>query len=225
MSSRLTSVKALAALSVVLAAVVIAAVLREYDGVQALDQAVLSYLDLRSPAIYYFSYTASLEAFAAVTAIAYFLDVGLHRSASRRLVSFAVAIILSMIVTALLKAYVMEPRPHEPLIYFGLLGNLVNADYYGFPSGHTVRVTVLAYYMMTTPSTRRKGLGYAASAYAIAIMVSRLLLQVHWLWDIVGGVVVGLWSCSLVDGVGERAWVYIYNRTFGLARPLRLRPN
>lgn len=210
--------------SVILVVVLVLELLRGVDGIDFVNQIVLRSIGPdRQAIVKYVSYTASLEVFAVLTAIVYFLDAGIHKGASKRITSFAVAIIFSMIVTAILKAYVMEPRPHEQFIYFGLLGNLLNADYYGFPSGHTVRVTVLAYYFTAAPSMRRKGLNYVVILYAVVIMFTRLLLQVHWLWDIVGGIAVGVWSSLLVDGVGEKLWVPLYNATFGRLSFLRLR--
>ncbi|MGC9112461.1 phosphatase PAP2 family protein [Acidilobus sp.] len=221
---RHTNFRAFLIASAALVVVLVLELLRGVDGVDLINQVVLRDVGPdRQVIVEGISYTASLEVFAVLTAIAYFLDVGVHRSASKRITSFAVAIIFSMIVTTILKAYVMEPRPHEPFIYFGLLGSLLNADYYGFPSGHTVRVTVLAYYFTATPSMRRKGLSYIVMLYAAVIMFTRLLLQVHWLWDIVGGIVVGAWSSILVNGIGERLWVPLYNATLGRLSFLRLR--
>ncbi len=210
-----------------MAAVIILEVLRYRDGLQQLNGLVLSSVRFDdSLLVRLTSDTASLEAFAAATALAYLADVLLHRSASYRLVSFATAIIFSMIVTAVLKAYVMEPRPHEPFVYYGVIGNLLNADYFGFPSGHTVRVTVLAYYALSEFKPRSRALRYLAYAsvpYAALIMATRLLLQVHWISDIIGGILVGVWSSMVVEGLGRGVWISIYNHTFGLARPLRLR--
>ncbi len=223
-SGGLKSPRAIYVLTALLAAAIVLEVLRRKDGVLWVDLEVFrAVVPDKSTFVQAFSYSDSLESIALLAAIMYFIDAGLHRSVSRQVVSFAVAIIFAMIVTAILKAYIMVPRPLEPPAYFGLLGNLINADYFAFPSGHAVRVTVLAYYIMAVFKTRKSRLSYLAAVYAAAIMYSRLLLQVHWLSDLVAGLIVGLWSSALVEGPGAKVWVWIYNHTFGLIPILRLR--
>jgi len=213
------------ALTVLLALVIALEVLRYVDGLQGVNVYVLNALPYaRTPAMEVLSGSASLEAFALLALIIYVMDASLDRGVSEPVASFIVALILSMILTALIKAYVAAPRPHEPSAYFGLLGNLINADYFAFPSGHTVRVTVLSYYVLSVfPQSRRKKVSYLVLIYAGAVMVSRLLLQVHWLSDIIGGIIVGLWSSYVTEGLGRPAWRFIYDETLGRVPFLRIK--
>jgi len=213
------------ALTVLLALVIILEVLRYVDGLQGVNVYVLNALPYtRTPAMEVLSGSASLEAFALLALIIYVMDASLDGRVSEPVASFIVALILSMILTALIKAYVAAPRPHEPSAYFGLLGNLINADYFAFPSGHTVRVTVLSYYVLSVfPQSRRKKVSYLVLIYAGAVMVSRLLLQVHWLSDIIGGIIVGLWSSYVTEGLGRPAWRFIYDETLGRVPFLRIK--
>ncbi|MCG2889918.1 MAG: phosphatase PAP2 family protein [Acidilobus sp.] len=213
------------ALTVLLALVIILEVLRYVDGLQGVNVYVLNALPYaRTPAMEVLSGSASLEAFALLALIIYVMDASLDGRVSEPVASFIVALILSMILTALIKAYVAAPRPHEPSAYFGLLGNLINADYFAFPSGHTVRVTVLSYYVLSVfPQSRRKKVSYLVLIYAGAVMVSRLLLQVHWLSDIIGGIIVGLWSSYVTEGLGRPAWRLIYDETLGRVPFLRIK--
>jgi len=213
------------ALTVLLALVITLEVLRYVDGLQGVNVYVLNALPYtRTPAMEVLSGSASLEAFALLALIIYVMDASLDGRVSEPVASFIVALILSMILTALIKAYVAAPRPHEPSAYFGLLGNLINADYFAFPSGHTVRVTVLSYYVLSVfPQSRRKKVSYLVLIYAGAVMVSRLLLQVHWLGDIIGGIIVGLWSSYVTEGLGRPAWRFIYDETLGRVPFLRIK--
>ena len=213
------------ALTVLLALVITLEVLRYVDGLQGVNVYVLNALPYtRTPAMEVLSGSASLEAFALLALIIYVMDASLDGRVSEPVASFIVALILSMILTALIKAYVAAPRPHEPSAYFGLLGNLINADYFAYPSGHTVRVTVLSYYVLSVfPQSRRKKVSYLVLIYAGAVMVSRLLLQVHWLSDIIGGIIVGLWSSYVTEGLGRPAWRFIYDETLGRVPFLRIK--
>ena len=214
------------ALTAVLAAMIALEVLRDVDGVQRLNDVVLSAVPyIRDVFVEALTDSASLEVFAVLAVVLYFIDAATRGSVSARTASFIVALLASMIVTALLKAYVAVPRPLERPAYFGLLGNLLNADYFSFPSGHTVRVTVLSYYSAAYfRRTRAWWAPYVVYTYAGAIMITRLLLRVHWAFDIIGGIVVGLWSSELVEGPGRPLWVKLYNMTLGRVGPLRLRP-
>jgi len=213
------------ALTVLLVLTIALEALRYVDGLQEVNVYVLNALPYaRTPAMEVLSGSASLEAFAVLALILYVIDVSLDGRVSEPVASFIVALVLSMILTALIKAYVAAPRPHEPSAYFGLLGNLINSDYFAFPSGHTVRVTVLSYYVLSVfPQSRRKKISYLLLIYAGAVMVSRLLLQAHWLSDIVGGVLVGLWSSYVTEGVGRPAWRFVYDETLGRVPFLRIK--
>ncbi|MGC9072239.1 MAG: phosphatase PAP2 family protein [Acidilobus sp.] len=211
-------------LTVALGAIIVLEALRFSDGLQALNLLTLKELPyLTATWNRALTDSASLEAFALLAVVLYAVDAAADGKVSERTASFIVALIVSMIVTALLKAYTGVPRPMEPQAYFGLLGNLLNADYFSFPSGHTVRVTVLSYYVVSVfNNTKGRRASYLVIPYAGAIMVTRLLLREHWLSDIIGGILVGLWSSVLVEGPGRGVWRPIYEKTLGTVPWLRL---
>ena len=100
------------------------------------------------------------------------------------LVAFLVAEALSSFLSAALKALVGRPRPPDGLVH--PVGS-------SFPSGHACygSVTCIALVLLfTTPQRRARwwslaGLGIAGMAW------SRTYLQVHWLTDVIGGVLLG----------------------------------
>ncbi|GGN12872.1 phosphatase PAP2 family protein [Halarchaeum nitratireducens] len=83
------------------------------------------------------------------------------------------------------KALLAAGRPPESL-------TLVAADGYGFPSGHAVSATALyggAAALLRRPRPRYRW-GVAAAAVAL-VCATRLLLGVHYLVDVIAGVLVG----------------------------------
>ncbi len=101
------------------------------------------------------------------------------------------AILLSEVAISLLKAAFGRTRPP-----FGLEATRSSA----FPSGHSVAATVTfvtLVLLFTTPGrARRVWLGVAGIG-AVLMAMSRTYLRVHWLSDVVAGVVIGV-AASLV---------------------------
>lgn len=90
------------------------------------------------------------------------------------------------------------PRPNRPLVALGAVPPLVRPVYevtayatgYGFPSGHAV-VTTAAYLPLAEAvpvSTRRRRYGIAVSIITV-VGLSRVVLGVHYLVDVLAGVV------------------------------------
>jgi undecaprenyl-diphosphatase len=100
------------------------------------------------------------------------------------LVAFLVAEALSSFLSGLLKILVGRPRPPDGVVH--PVGS-------SFPSGHASygAVTCIALVLLFAPPSRRTvwwvlaGLGIAGMAW------SRTYLQVHWLSDVIGGVLLG----------------------------------
>jgi undecaprenyl-diphosphatase len=100
------------------------------------------------------------------------------------LVAFLVAEALSSLLSALLKALVGRPRPPDGVVH--PVGS-------SFPSGHASygAVTCIALVLLFAPTDRR-GLWWGLAGIGIAGMAwSRTYLQVHWLSDVIGGVLLG----------------------------------
>jgi undecaprenyl-diphosphatase len=100
------------------------------------------------------------------------------------LAAFMIAEALSSILSASMKAVVGRPRPPDGLVH--PVGS-------SFPSGHASygAVTCIALVLLFTPPHRRTP-WWGLAALGIAAMAwSRTYLQVHWLSDVIGGVLLG----------------------------------
>jgi membrane-associated phospholipid phosphatase len=141
-----------------------------------------------------------------VLALAYWLAPG-RVDADPAAVRRAVAVLLALGVAALattvgLKAALALPRPPAsvpapPADWPGLARAVyrdgVGADGFGFPSGHALGTTV-AYggaAALADVWTRRRRL-LAAGTVVAAVALSRVVLSVHYLVDVLAGVAVGL---------------------------------
>jgi membrane-associated phospholipid phosphatase len=121
-------------------------------------------------------------------------------SLPRRRAAFAVALALGgLAVTTALKELFRLPRPPGaadpagaalvPGTLLPLYAEIGAADGFGFPSGHAVAAVVVYGGLALLVGTRR---GYAAGAVlCVLIPLSRVVLGVHYLVDIVAGVAVG----------------------------------
>ena len=108
------------------------------------------------------------------------------------------------IVTNLIKILIGRARPN-PFLHEGIYGFHpwhLDADLRGFPSGHATTVFALAFALtMIQPRWR-----YPAFAFAIVIAATRVVINAHFLSDIVGGMVVALltavWLRTLFERLG-----------------------
>ena len=122
----------------------------------------------------------------------------LHRRGARRLVLFLLAVrIGSQLLATGLKLAVDRARP----VFDTPVDSALGAS---FPSGHSMGAAAVwtALAVVALPLVRR-GLPVLAAAVALAVAVaaSRVLLGVHFLTDVVGGVLLGLgWTavCAAV---------------------------
>ncbi len=141
---------------------------------------------------------------------------------------FAVAV-GSYSFTLVLKHLFLLPRPPgaatatPPAWLPDLAGaayeSMVTGDGYGFPSGHALKTTVVyggAAATLTVWDARRRFA--AAGVVTVAVALSRVVLGVHYLVDVLAGVVVGAAFLVLVIRATDRHPGY----TFGLAAVLGL---
>lgn len=100
-----------------------------------------------------------------------------------------------------LKYWLELPRPERPLLAAGRLPWIVQplyeatafADGYGFPSGHALVTTIVYVSLAGTLSIGSRRQRYAAAAAIVTVVgFSRVALGVHFLVDIVAGVLIGL---------------------------------
>ena len=173
---------------------------------EKVDKAVFEHLYRSEGLLYTFmkalSLTASLEAIAAYVAFIVALDVLKTRSLSRETLGLLLSLSIAMAMTTLLKASLQIPRPlHTPLEPEGLLQLLVKAGEYAFPSGHAARATAVAAYYALGGSRIGMRAKILACAWALGVMLSRLVLGAHWFTDVIAGLLVGLLSASL-----SRVW-------------------
>ncbi len=199
-------------------------ILEEFKAFNGINSYFLFHINLRNNLLIKFiTDTASLEAFIIYMAILYFGQAILRKNVTKNVVSFIIAIIISMIATLFIKAFTMVPRPHEIQPHWSLLTSLINADYFSFPSGHTVRVSVLAFYITYVfDTTKQSKLRYLSWIYALIIMYTRLALQVHFFSDLLAGIVLGVWSSLLVIYF-ENVWKKIYDFIFKKIKILNIK--
>lgn len=134
-------------------------------------------------------------------------------SLPRRRAAFAIALALGgLAATTALKELFRLPRPPGaadpsgaslvPETLLPLYAEIGAADGFGFPSGHAVAAVVVYGGLALLVGTRR---GYVAgAALCVLIPLSRVVLGVHYLVDIVAGVAVGAALLAVVYRVCGR---------------------
>ena len=92
--------------------------------------------------------------------------------------------ILAAAIIKGLKFLIQSPRP---------ISNLIQETGYSFPSGHTTFAIIffgLITYIFAKPKYKNPAI-ITSLTLIIIITLSRLYLQVHWLTDIIGGLIIG----------------------------------
>ena len=139
------------------------------------------------------------EAFAAYVIVIICYDLVRRRRIGRFSAGLVLALVFGTAIVWLLKAFLQIPRPGSPYTSLPLITALAAADNFAFPSGHALRATVLAYYV----GGKLGRAGMAMWAWAFLVCLSRLLLHVHWLSDVVFSAVLGIWVSLLTEGRGS----------------------
>lgn len=97
------------------------------------------------------------------------------------------------------------PPGYLPAVADGLYESLVTGDGYGFPSGHALKSAAVyggAALTLTTWSRQRRLAGWGVVVGLVA--ASRVVLGVHYLVDVVVGVVLGVAFLGAVDNLTDR---------------------
>ncbi|ASJ07246.1 phosphatase PAP2 family protein [Thermococcus pacificus] len=124
---------------------------------------------------------------------------------SRFTLELTAGIAVSMVIVGLLKVLTSVPRPGEAQVHWSLFEAIKNADYFAFPSGHTTRAAVLAYFL----SRRWKRLWPLWWGWALGVGLSRLFLHAHWFSDVLFSAFLGPWVALLVE-MTEEWWLPYY---------------
>ncbi len=134
-------------------------------------------------------------------------------SLPRRRAAFAVALALGgLAITTALKELFALPRPPGaadpagatlvPEAFVSLYAQIGAADGFGFPSGHAISALVVYGGLALLVGTRR---GYwVGAALCVLVPLSRIVLGVHYLVDIVAGTAVGAAFLAIAYRSGNR---------------------
>ena len=100
------------------------------------------------------------------------------------------AVLLSGLLVDLIKVAVGRARPKllDLVGFYGFLPVNFRADYQSFPSGHAATAASVALVL----AYLRPELRWLALAYALPIAASRVIVNAHFLGDVVGGAALGL---------------------------------
>jgi membrane-associated phospholipid phosphatase len=118
---------------------------------------------------------------AAVAAILLYLKNARSGTGAMWLVA---ALAAASVLAVTLKHVIVHPGPPDYLVRPGLGGGLYLATPYSFPSGHTLRATLLAGTALRTS----RGL---AGALVASMMLALVYMGGHWLSDVLGGLCLG----------------------------------
>ncbi|MBP1913011.1 phosphatase PAP2 family protein [Thermococcus stetteri] len=150
--------------------------------------------------------SASFGAFVLYILLFLIWDFKKERKLSLETLNFTLSIFLGMLLVGVLKASTDIPRPNEAPLHLTFFQALLNADYFAFPSGHTTRASILAYFL----GGRYPKYRIALWGYALLIALSRLLLRVHWFSDVLFALFLGIWVSIIVESTAK-LWLLVYN--------------
>ncbi len=101
----------------------------------------------------------------------------------RELLIMAVAIVVTALVVFIVKLVVRRKRPE------GEWGKIYRStDPHSFPSGHAARATMLAVIMLGMSP----GVGFVLLAWAPLVGLARVAMGVHYLSDVLAGMLIGV---------------------------------
>ena len=145
-----------------------------------IDTPLMNFLTAFGGDIFLFSFAA----------LALYLDWRDKGRPSLETASFLLSIVVGLAAVGALKLIFAEPRP---IAYGSGIGS------YAFPSGHSFRAAIIAAY----GSDRWRKYAPLFWAYAVGIALTRLLLHVHWLGDVLFSLLFAPWLYLLLKPPSE----------------------
>ncbi len=137
-----------------------------------------------------------------------------HGARMRPLLVAVAPFVLSLIVWVV-KGWYRVGRPPA---------GLASALTFSFPSGHTsasTAVAVVIAYVVTREGVAGRWVWPLAIGFALAVGVSRIVLDMHWASDVLGGWMIGASYAAIVCALYERAHVREHLRAGSDADPAR----
>jgi undecaprenyl-diphosphatase len=123
-----------------------------------------------------------------------------------RYLAFASVVVIasSTLWQILLKAVIGRPRPY-PVLYPVWQGA-------GYPSGHVLTSLVIIYMLWRlAPYLRMRRisafLGYVVLLWPLSVGISRIYLNAHFLSDVIGGYLLGVWHLGLAFAILGTGWL------------------
>jgi len=111
---------------------------------------------------------------------------------------FFVLSVGGVILNLALKMLVRRARPGDEVSFIEVFGFNLEIQSYSFPSGHTMRTTILFLFLMYIAFYFGKRMAMQVVAYIvyvlliIAVALSRVMLEAHFMTDILGAIVVSI---------------------------------
>jgi membrane-associated phospholipid phosphatase len=109
----------------------------------------------------------------------------------REAIVLVVALLFSAAAVQILKTLIHRARPPHAVVY---------EPSWSFPSGHTAQAATIVVALMML--LRRQWIIVAGTLYAVSMAISRIYLGVHWVTDVIGGLVFGGSVAVLIVALG-----------------------
>jgi undecaprenyl-diphosphatase len=122
-----------------------------------------------------------------ISIILYFFGSQKGKDVAKRMI---IILLVTTLITQLVKNWVMRPRPYTELSNLVLLG--LGTDY-SFPSGHTSTSTAMAYLLS------REYKKWIFMLIPVVVAFTRLYIGVHYPSDVLGGFLLGFFIAYLLE--------------------------
>ncbi len=161
------------------------------------------------------SFSASLEATVIYIVFLVLKDFYCKRNLSENTLGLISALALSMTTVFILKIALHTPRPPESINQTLNLASLVDGvNAYAYPSGHVARAATIAGYL--SKYVKNKALLALLWIWALWVLISRLILGLHWFTDVIASLIIGLLSANISYEIRD----YLHNTYYEFKRKL-----